>query len=71
VSGWCARTGTTPGAIVPLGTVWDLARLWYGDRLDATFRGRGADEAEAIFRRVGLTASFWRLDPPQDTSGGE
>jgi hypothetical protein len=45
---------------------WELARLWYGDRLNPDFRGRTAEEAQAIFRRLGLLAPFWYLDAAPD-----
>jgi hypothetical protein len=44
----------------------ELARLWYGDRLNPDFRGRTAEEAQAIFRRLGLQSSFWYLDAAPD-----
>lgn len=67
MSEWCARTGTIPGAILPLHTVWELAKLWYHDRLEATFRGRSMAEAQEIFRELGLTTPFWRLESPPET----
>jgi hypothetical protein len=35
---------------------------WYHDRLDPAFRGRGPEDAVAIFRSLGLTGPFWSLD---------
>ena len=40
---------------------WALSRAWYDNRLESTFRGRGAAEAQAILRDVGLTGPFWQL----------
>lgn len=34
VDAWCRATGEPRGESVPLAHVWDLARAWYGDRLD-------------------------------------
>jgi hypothetical protein len=48
--------------VLSLATTWELARAWYGDRLDPAFRGRTADEAQRIFRDLGLDDPFWRLD---------
>jgi hypothetical protein len=45
---------------------WELARLWYGDRLSPDFRGRTAEEAQTIFQRLGLQSSFWCLDAAPD-----
>lgn len=50
--------------MLPLERVWDLARAWYGNRLDPGFRGRGAAAAEAVLRGVGLDGPFWSLAAP-------
>jgi hypothetical protein len=42
-----------------LAQVWELAQAWYGDRLRPDFHGWMREQAEAIFRRVGLTSAFW------------
>jgi hypothetical protein len=39
----------------------ELARRWYGDRLDPAWRPRSRDESQAILDAVGLTGEFWRL----------
>lgn len=49
------------GATLTLETAWELARAWYGDRLDPTWRRRDPDETAALFRRLGLTGGFWEL----------
>ena len=46
---------------------WELARAWYGRRLDADWRRRTPDEASAVFAGLGLSGPFWRLAPPQTT----
>ena len=46
---------------VPLTTLAALARDWYGDRLDAAWRPRGAEESQRILGAHGLTGPFWRL----------
>ena len=56
---WAEARGLTRGESLSLERIWELSRLWYGARLDPNYRGRSAAEAEAIFRRVGLTSSFW------------
>ncbi|HSH76638.1 MAG TPA: hypothetical protein VLA09_13205 [Longimicrobiales bacterium] len=58
---WLARTGHPRGAVVGLEQMWALARRWYSGRLEADWRGRSAEEAEAILDSVGLTGEFWRL----------
>jgi len=56
---WCQRQGRPRGEIVSPAQVWALAKAWYHNRLDPTYSGRSLAEAEAIFRKVGLTSSFW------------
>ncbi len=58
---WIERTGHPRGAVVPLTRLWDLAQRWYAGRGDPGWRGRSADEAQAILESVGLTGPFWRL----------
>jgi hypothetical protein len=41
--------------------MWALAQRWYAGRLDADWRGRSAEQAQAILASVGLTGPFWAL----------
>ena len=41
--------------------LWELARAWYGDRLDPDWRPRSAEESQEILGAHGLTGGFWRL----------
>ncbi|HEX9076442.1 MAG TPA: hypothetical protein VF932_11725 [Anaerolineae bacterium] len=50
------------GAIFSLDQCWRLAQAWYGaDRRESQWRRKTAEEAEALFADLGLTASFWKL----------
>lgn len=42
-------------------TMWQLARIWYSDRLDPDWRRKSVAEAEDVFRELGLSGDFWRL----------
>ena len=53
-----------PGDLLPFEQVWELAKLWYQDRLLPDFRGRTMDEAHTIFEKLGLKTDFWRFDSP-------
>jgi len=53
--------GVTTGKLVDLATLAELARRWYGDRLDPDWRPRTLAESQAILDGVGLTGEFWRL----------
>ena len=58
---WLASTGNARGAVVPLETVWRLARAWYADPRDPRWRPRSRDESQAVLTSVGLTGEFWEL----------
>jgi hypothetical protein len=53
--------GPAGGAVVALDTLRDLARRWYGDRLDPDWRPRTREQSQAILDAVGLRGDFWRL----------
>mgnify|MGYP001450430810 CR=1 FL=1 len=58
---WCAATGEPRGEATPLRQVWNLARAWYGNRMDPGYRGRSAEQAVAVFRSAGLMSEFWAI----------
>ncbi len=49
------------GAVVPVAQLRELARRWYGDRLEPGWRPRTREQSQAILDEVGLTGDFWRL----------
>jgi hypothetical protein len=51
----------TTGELVSLETLGELARRWYGDRLEPDWRPRTLEESQLILDSVGLTGEFWRL----------
>lgn len=61
VDRWCARRGVTKGMVLSLHTARRLADAWYRDRLAPDWRRKTPDEAEALFRELGLGGEFWRL----------
>jgi hypothetical protein len=61
VDAWCARTGEPRGETLTLPRVWELSRLWYGNRMAPDFRGRTPDQVRAIFQQLGMTSDFWRV----------
>ena len=40
---------------------WAMARGWYAGRMDAAWRGRSPEAAQAILEAAGLTGPFWRM----------
>lgn len=61
VDRWCARHGIPRGEAVPIQTVWELARAWYGGHLSEKWQKWTSSEAAAIFASVGLTGPFWEI----------
>ncbi len=49
------------GATVPIPQLAELARRWYGDRLDPGWRPRSREQSQRILDEVGLSGGFWRL----------
>jgi hypothetical protein len=58
------RRGIPTGATLSLEQQWELARIWYADRMSPDWRRRTAEEAEAVFASLGLVGDFWRLTGP-------
>ena len=58
---WLDANGWEPGATVPAQQMNDLARAWWGSRLDPGWRPRAVDESQALLESVGLTGDFWSL----------
>ena len=52
------------GGLLTADQLWELARTWYGDRLDPSWRRRTAEEAQGVFEGIGLTGVFWDLGAP-------
>jgi hypothetical protein len=63
VARWCESQGLARGALLTPAQQWRLADAWYANRLAPDWRRRTPDEAEALFREVGLAGDFWRLRP--------
>lgn len=58
---WCKTMNEPRGEVVPLQTIWELSKLWYGKRMSPDYRGRSQEVSEAIFEQVGLTGEFWKF----------
>ncbi len=55
---WCLPRGET----FSLEQCFRLAKAWYSpDRREPDWRRKTVDEAEALFRELGLTSPFWNL----------
>ena len=52
---------------MPIHTIAELSRAWYGDRLDPAFEPPPPEQRQVMLTEVGLTGPFWQLsqsDPP-------
>ena len=58
---WLQDPSHPKGGSLSLEQQWELARRWFDGRHRPEWRRRTAEEAEAVFRAVGLTSDFWRL----------
>ena len=56
---WSKRNNLERGEVLSVAQVWELSKLWYHDRLSVDFHGRSLEQVAEIFKRAGLTSSFW------------
>jgi hypothetical protein len=61
VDRWCKQWNRPRGGTLTLSQGWRLAKEWYADRLSPQWRPKTVAEAEAAFKRIGLTGEFWKL----------
>jgi hypothetical protein len=48
------------GEVIDMATGIALAREWFGGYLDSTWARKSTDEAQSVFRSLGLNSEFWR-----------
>lgn len=65
VNRWCESNRTPLRPRITLGQLWQLAVVWYANRLTVESRRPAPDEMVAVFASIGLTGTFW--DPRSDT----
>ena len=59
VDNWLA--GRARGETIPVLKLAELARAWWGDRLEPDWRPHTREGNQAILERLGLDSPFWRL----------
>jgi hypothetical protein len=59
---WCERNHLERGEILTIGQVWELSKLWYGNRMSVEYHGRSIEQVAEIFRQAGLKSRFWYLE---------
>jgi len=68
VHAWLERTGNPFGAMIDFAAMWALVQPWYAGRMEPSWRGRSAVDAQAILDGLGLEGDFWRLVGAQMTA---
>jgi len=58
---WYKRNNLERGEVLTINQVWELSKPWYDNRLSLEYHGRSVEEAEEIFRQVGLNSAFWHM----------
>lgn len=58
---WAARHGFSPGEILPVTKLGELASRWYGRHADPNWKKWTGAQAVEIFRACGLVGDFWSL----------
>lgn len=59
VAAWQRERNVTGGDTLSLAQLWELSQRWYGNRLEHEFHGRSLDQAQQVFRDIGLNKDFW------------
>ena len=47
------------GEVLTLEQVWQLSKLWYGNRMSVDYYGRSMEQVAEVFRQAGLKSKFW------------
>jgi hypothetical protein len=58
---WLADDEHPAGARMTTTQQWELARAWFEGRDKPAWRKRSVEEANEVFRSVGLSGDFWSL----------
>jgi hypothetical protein len=58
---WLGSSGWEPGATLSSSKMNELARAWWGTRLDPGWRPRTLEQSQEILETVGLSGEFWSL----------
>ena len=59
VNRWCQAKRLPRRPFVSLDQLWQLAVIWYGNRLTPESRRPAADEMVSVFTSIGLIGPFW------------
>jgi hypothetical protein len=57
---WLASNHAERGAVLSVPKLWELSELWYQGRMSPAYHGRTVEQAQEIFKEVGLSSEFWQ-----------
>jgi hypothetical protein len=57
---WLVTRKAQRGAVLSIPQLWELSQRWYEDRMSAEYHGRTIEQAQRIFKELGLTSEFWQ-----------
>jgi len=57
---WLVAQKSQRGAILFIPQLWELSQRWYEDRMSPEYHGRTIEQAQKIFKELGLTSEFWQ-----------
>lgn len=63
---WCQQHRVNKGDVQPIETIWNFAKVWYGNHLNPQWTKWTNRQARDIFNRFGLTHPVWHI-PESDT----
>ena len=61
VDKWCKRNNLKRGEMLSIQQVWELSKLWYGNRMSLEYHGRSMEQVAEVFKQAGLKSKFWYL----------
>ncbi len=59
VNRWCQAHNVPRRPIISLDQLWQLAVVWYENRLTVESRRPGPTEMAGVFAKIGLKGPFW------------
>jgi hypothetical protein len=57
---WLLSRNARQGVVLSIAQLWALSQRWYQDRMSPDYHGRTIEQAQGIFRDLGLTSEFWQ-----------
>jgi hypothetical protein len=58
---WLVAKKAERGAVLTIPRIWELSQRWYQDRLSPEYQGRTMEQAQDIFKDLGLISEFWSI----------